>query len=409
MKGMKIAIIIAVALLAISCTTTSESQMMDMMDSNVLVEKGVSVEMLSSEDDFLVALGALGLSVADTEIVDGEVLTLDEAVGYVMSAVGMTELAWTFPEEKYSSLLAGFEVMATGAEKVDQLATTALTIGLVDASWYNENVEEGDMSSDDMGYLLEAAASFKGITKDYLGMISDDSIYASILDSWNNYSIVQNNALVDIVDEGVIQGITTGYNVVKKADNPTFDEVLTINYGHSDIKHALQLVGLLKSEGIDAKVDFQGKTSAFLYLEEWGTPTESEDFKVKQIPNGNYVAYSKEYNIYFEFENTADKAAFDSIILAYAKKDSSDEPGLIYASWWQPLYSSTVEMGEGYYAITDNVISYGIYEAHPFALNENVEASVMGFKAIDPTLEIDSRMFWVNHAFYNYLGGTDFK
>jgi hypothetical protein len=409
MKKSKIVMFIAVLAITItSCQSTSGNYEMDQDKSMVFAGKGINVESISSEIEFVHTLESLGLSVGSPIMAEPDVLTLTEAIQYSVSAVEMAELAWTFPVEKTNNMLAAYGIEGTGDEKADQLNAVAVSIGLFDSVWYLENAADGELSNRDIEYLLTSVIDFKGITEDYLGKISDDSIYSSILDSWNNYSIVQNNNLVNIVDEGVIQGITTGYNVVKIDENSNFDPELTITYGHSDIKHAIQLVGLIHSEGLDAKVDFQGKTSAFLYLQEWGTPTESESFKVKQIPNGNYVAYSKEYNLYFEFMNKEEKADFNKVILAYAKKDSADEPGLIYGSWWQPLYSSATEMGDGYVTITDNVISSGEYEAHPFSLNENVENAVTGFKNIDNTLEINSKMFWVNQAFYNYLIG-DFK
>lgn len=66
-------------------------------------------------------------------------------------------------------------------------------------------------------------------------------------------------------------------------------------------------------------------------------------------------------------------------------------------------------MGEGYRVITDNVITYGDYEAHPFSLNEQSEAAVNGFLDIDADLDINSVEFWVNQTFFNYIGGEDFK
>jgi len=95
---------------------------------------------------------------------------------------------------------------------------------------------------------------------------------------------------------------------------------LSITYGHSDFKHALQLVGLLRSEKIKAKIQFEPKTSAFIYLKEWGEPGESDLYEVVEIENGNYIEYAKEYDLAFEFASAADKNRFDKIILSYARK-----------------------------------------------------------------------------------------
>jgi len=376
--------------------------------SAVLTERGVNPGAITDEFALSEAIATLGLPVYDGILRSPDNLTMDEAVMHTVAAAGMTELALTFSPEKSSRILAGYSFETTGDPKFDQTAAAALSTGLVDPVWYARAEKAETPDGDDISYLLQSALGFQGDTADCLGRLSDPSIYKAIRESWNSYDIVQAIDLLTVVDEAVIQGIVTGYNILDSRDDSSFDPALTVTYGHSDIKHALQLVGLLRSEGLDASVDFQGKTSAFLYLEEWGTPVESETFMVKQIPGGNYVAYSKEYNLMFEFDSAADKEEFNRVVLAYAKKDSADEPGLIYGSWWQPLYYSATPMGDGFRTITDNVITSGLYTAHPFSLNDQVETVTAGFRSIDPDIDMESREFWVNQAFYNYLQG-EFK
>lgn len=412
MKKFKILTVLFCALLIISCATTQTTKD---LASEVLLEKNVNIEEVTDELEFVNALNSIGSELSVEDLVEPEVLTVQEAIQHTLEAVDMTELALTFPQEKSEKLLDQYGVTATNSEKDDQIAAAALLVDLIDSAWYKANLEDKNIDAEDVEYLLKAMINVSGISikntskKDYLGMVSDEDIYAKILENWDDYEIVQDNPLVEVVDKGVINGVTTGYNVVWSKDNCVFDPALTINYGHGDIKHAIQLIALLKSEGLEVKVDFQGKTSAFLYLAEWGEPTEDYSFKVRKIPSGDYVAYCKEYNLFFEFESAEDKVKFNDVILSYAKKDVEDEEGLIYASWWQPLYSSHTEMGEGYRTITDNVITMGDIEAHPFSLNDNVEKTVDGFLQIDDSLNIDSRVFWVNQAFYNYLSGEDFK
>ena len=66
------------------------------------------------------------------------------------------------------------------------------------------------------------------------------------------------------------KGLTTGYNIKDKKEYANFNEDYTVSYGHNDIIHASQIIGLLKGEKIDAKVQLEIKTSAFIYLPEWG-------------------------------------------------------------------------------------------------------------------------------------------
>ena len=334
-------------------------------------------------------------------------LSFDEAVMHSVAAADMIELAETFSKEKSLSILSGFGLESTGDDRYDSFTAAALVIDIIDADWYSKASKKETPSSADLDTLFSGVDSFYN-SEDSGEFISDAGVFSAVLEDWNNYALVQSLDLLDTVDEAVIRSIVTGYNVLETADHPGYAPELTITYGHSDIKHALQLLALLDSEGLDAEVAFLGKTSAFLYLKEWGEPTESDTFQVKQIPNGNYVAYSKEYNLIFQFKTVEEKNDFDRVILAYAKKDSADEPGLIYGSWWQPLYFSTTPMGEGYRTITDHVILDGDYEAHPFSLNERAEEVDAGFMDIDPSVNLNSVEFWVNQAFYNYLTG-EFK
>jgi len=175
---------------------------------------------------------------------------------------------------------------------------------------------------------------------------------------------------------------------------------LSLIYGHSDFKHAIQLIGLLRSEGLNAKVQFEPKTSAFIYLAEWGDPGPN----VVQIENGNFISYAKEYDLEFEFANAADKAAFQDVILTYAKKNEDGQAGLIVESWWQPLYYSQTELKD-YEVITNNFITDpdSPYTVNPFSLNEDSAKVIAGLKAIDPNVIVTPIQFWVDKPFFRYL------
>src|SRR5690606_11451459 len=183
-----------------------------------------------------------------------------------------------------------------------------------------------------------------------------------------------------------------------------FDPDRTIVYGHSDIAHAIQLIGLLRSENLEAKVLLEPKTSAFLYLAEWGEPSQSPSFQVELWEDGNGIAYAKEYDLAFEFDNVEDMLRFDDVIKDYAKKDAADEPGLIIASWWQPLYSARIPV-EDYVAVKNNVaLGEGVY-IQSFSLAETSEAIVAAFAEAYPDTEIVTWALWVNVAFHRYLLG----
>ena len=114
-----------------------------------------------------------------------------------------------------------------------------------------------------------------------------------------------------------------------------------------------------------------------------------------------------------EFGNTGDMLRFDSVIQEFAKKNEGNEDavGLIYGSWWQPLYS-TVREGmpeDGYHAIFDCVVTNGMYSIHPFALPEDKDAVINKLKELSGGLQVEAEQRYCNTAFYHYLKGEDYQ
>ena len=122
-------------------------------------------------------------------------------------------------------------------------------------------------------------------------------------------------------------------------------------YGHNDIIHASQIIGLLKGEGIDAKIQLETKTSAFIYLPEWG----ESSYVTTRMPNGTIIAHPLEYDLKLQFDSQQDKEKFFELIDKYAKKDEEDQEGLLYESWWQPFIQT--EKVAGYKMLIDNILS----------------------------------------------------
>ncbi|MCR8660376.1 hypothetical protein [Paenibacillus endoradicis] len=324
-------------------------------------------------------------------------------------ASGLQELALTYTTEKTDAALK--KIGSSSAQWVPHVAqelAVAIDNAIIPEQYYNDFSKKSVASAELINTLLGQIVTFNGEYKQFLGSSQDADIIAELIGAYNTSDIIQVNDLQTIVNTALEKDIITGYNFKDSRFDANFVDEYALTYGHSDLKHAIQLIGLLRSEGIEAKVQFEPKTSAFLYLKEWGEPTQSDSFQVKQIANGKYVAYSKEYDLKLEFSSLTDKAKFQDIILAYAKKDADDEQGLIYASWWQPLYHSNTEIAD-YEVVTNNKISLGNYYAQTFSLNEEVEEIVTGMKQVNANVVVDSNQFWVNKAFFNYLGGKDHK
>lgn len=339
---------------------------------------------------------------------DSSKLLVWEAVSAAAKAAELKELGYTYSEEKVATALkkAGISYKKGGTltlQAAQELAV-AVDTGLVSANALKSASVEGAVTAELASQLLAKVAEFHGSAKNYLGTIADEEIFGKLAQAWNESQIIKAGELQELVDKGLKQNLITGYNLKDAAFDPHFDPQRTITYGHSDIAHAIQLIGLLKSEGVDAKVQFEPKTSAFIYLKEWGEPVQTPDYQVVQIENGNYIAYAKEYDLSLEFDSVEAKKKFQPLVLKYAKRDQEDMTGLLKASWWQPLYHSRTETAD-YAVITNNVLKDGRYVVQSFSLNAESPKVVEGFHKLNDKVKVETYKFWVDQPFFNYLNG----
>lgn len=351
------------------------------------------------------ALYENGILTGDT-VLPEQPLTEDTAVYIAVKAADLKELAYSYPVDKVQASLkaAHLEYAGEGDRKLTLQAAQELAAAF-DSGLVQDQLKPGAAASDDFAAsLLGSVLSVKGQYKHYLAYVSDSDVYSQVYKAYQTADLIQVPALQSIVDEALKQNLVTGYNLKDDRFSANFDPALSLTYGHDDLSHALQLIGLMRSEGLDAKVQLEPKTSAFVYLKEWGEPKETESYKVVQIENGNYIAYAKEYDLAFEFDTPEQKARFQDIVLKYAKKNEKDQTGLIKNSWWQPLYYSLTELKD-YKEIANNKISSGHYYAQSFSLKDKSAEITAGLQKIKPGTQVTSYRFWVDEPFYNYLLG----
>ncbi len=344
---------------------------------------------------------------SEGKLLGDQPLTQLQAVFIALKASGLKELAYTYPKDKIKAALAKVHIDYDQNNQLTlqaaQELAAAIDTGLVSSDFEADTAAGESFANELLGKIL----TFQGQYKHYIGTTSDDDIFRKINDTWRTEDLISSTELRAVFDEALKKNLVTGYNLKDSRFDANFDPKLSLTYGHSDITHAIQLIGLLRSENLQAKVQLEPKTSAFIYLKEWGEPTQSDDYQVVQIENGNFIAYAKEYDIEFEFDNAEQKNKFQQVIFQYAKKNSKDETGLIYSSWWQPLYYSLTDVKD-YKVITNNKVSKGNYYAQSFSLSDKSDDVVTGLKKINAGLNVDSYTFWVDEPFYNYLLG-DFK
>ncbi len=348
--------------------------------------------------------------VAGAEEVDVSWLAKNEAVQYtdslqaLVQAAHFEELALSYPAEKVVASLEKHGVTAEIPEEQKAYVACLLDMGLLEKLALGQD----GLTKEAAAEMLMAAANANGLGRNYLGYTDDSDIYAKLVNAREGFAFFENEKLESIGAQAVVNGISTGYNLRSSRYDARFLSELTLRYGHSTTIHASQMLGLLASEGIVAKVQLEPKTSIFEYLLEWGdVPPATPDYKVDQVSDELYLASSLEYDLMLEFSSKEDKDRFDTVVQEYAKKNDGNEEGkgLIFASWWQPLYTSEVEMGAGYEMIYDNVITDGEFSLHPYCLPENLETAIAGFKAIDASVQVESTPLYCNEAFFRYLNG----
>ncbi|WP_211747151.1 hypothetical protein [Paenibacillus sp. Marseille-Q4541] len=369
-------------------------------DSPVFTDVASSDPLYSSA----VKLYKAGILTTNTIHADAKLTPLS-ALYIAVKAAGIQELSYTYPSKKVEASLntLGLSPSRVQGKAASEIAA-AVDTGLLPSSLYKETVQSKQASSEYAATLLGQVLELNGNYKHSIGKSSDADIYSKLYDAYITSDLIPAPDLRKIVNQALENNEVTGYNLKDKRFDSNFIDSLKLTYGHDDIKHAKQLIGLLRSEGIEADIQLQPKTSAFIYLKEWGEPKETENYKVEQIANGNYIAYAKEYDLDFEFNNTDDKHRFNDVVLAYAKKNSDEQKDLLYGSWWQPLYYSTTAL-PNYKVIVNNKITKGNYYAQSFTLKENAAKVSAVFKKLAPDADVSSYKLWVDVPFYNYLQG----
>ena len=300
----------------------------------------------------------------------------------------LNELALTYSQANIAK--------ATGMHDAKQADALLVDMGVITASDLN-NAEI--LTSKLQRFVNDQ----NDLSERYIGNVSDKNIVERIVKTWHNVSVIEDKKTLSLLNSFIDSGYTTGYNVINSQDDSHFNADLMLRYGHNNIQHAVQLLYLMKRENFDPKVQLTPKSSAFLYLPEWGEP----QYAVTTLASGKMVSVVKEYNLDFEFQTLERKKDFMDLINKYAKKDSADQKGLIFESWWQPFYRSYTEM-ENYQILTENRVIIGDYQADLLSLPENAKKQEAQVREMANDFDVIATKVWVNPSFYRYMQG-DFK
>lgn len=206
-----------------------------------------------------------------------------------IDALQLTELAQTYNQDKI--------LKSTGIQNSTQSDALLIDMGVI---------TKADLSNKSTltGKLNAFVQDQNDLSEHYLGNVFDQNIAERVKKAWLESTVIDDPNTLSLLNSFIDKGATTGYNVINKADQSHFNNELVIRYGHNNIQHAIQLLYLMKSEDFNPKVQLTPKSSAFLYLSEWG----EADYPVMTLESGKMVAVVKEYNLDFEFESAERRA-----------------------------------------------------------------------------------------------------
>ena len=216
----------------------------------------------------------------------------------------------------------------------------------------------------------------------YLGRLSDVDILEKLDNIWDTLPDMMVDAMRPVSEEVMSSGYITGYNIRNTAYSVAFDAERSLLYSHSSRQHIRELIALLASLDIDARVALEPKTSWYYW---------------------EGMNHANEYDVHFEFLSIADKLRFDGIIKEHAQQREGAE-NLLTDSFWAPLYASAVPADAWYVRILNNtfffegtdyfIVTYGLD-------NATSDVVVQAFEARGATA-VQSPIY-VNIAFYEYL------
>lgn len=298
-------------------------------------------------------------------------------------------LMHTFSETKVNRILDSYGKKMPDPQR--QAAAVLISAGAFDAA---------DLQNPE--FVSRQLASYIGVMTSQhpalVGRIGDAALLSRMISPPDYSDLLAANDFLDVLGEELSNGVITGYDLRMKGVYDGFSKARTFIYSHSSLLHARQLVALLNSEDINGWVYITPKVSAFLYREDWGSPSPA----VVSLPSGVRVVQGREIALMFHFDTAEDRNRFHEVVTRYAKKDTENEPGLIENSWWQPFYYTDSEL-QGFESISLVVATSDRHEATLTVLDEKTQDVVDALADKPWSVRVDK--VWVNPPFFRFLGG----
>ena len=331
----------------------------------------------------------------------GELNHLD-AIAFVVSAGGLRELAATYSDAKIKKSLEELDVPAaifTLPQEHRQNLALAVDLKLIFKGRLKVMDLNAPLSRDFAFHLLERIHAFRQSSRNYIGYVTEPAIVGKICDAWARAEKIRSEPLEAGLNRAIARRLISGYHIKTRHDQPVFDAHLMMAYSHSDIKHVKQLIGLLMSENLQAKIQLEAKRSAFRYLDEW---EKQDGLCLERLGDSGWVAHKDEFDLLLEFTAPEHRRRFGEMIAAYAQREFDDRHQILYQSWYQPLYYSGMPM-EGHQRVADIVLRNATHAAHTYVKETDADAVLEWLNREGPPGKASCSAIWVNEVFFAYL------
>jgi uncharacterized membrane protein len=323
-----------------------------------------------------------------------------EAIEMLIKLADLEELAYTYDAAKMNSLF--HDVISDEAILSDvqlQYLAVAVDLGLVFKGKIRFLDMHASLTKDFAYHLLFKTTLFVNNKKKFIGYVTEPDIISRLEEKWNSAGMIPNPDIANVMNDLIRKKIISGYHLKMAEEVANFDHHLKITYTHDNFKHVKQLIGLIISENIQAKINIEKKYSTFIYYKEWDI---TENLSVEPINDKIFLASRFESDIVFEFSSPDTKDHFRGVTNDFAKKEYNRTKNILFQSWYEPLITSDVPLNS-YNRINEITIQHGSYMILTFVAEETLTKALDKLSEFYDKSMIRSRSVWVNDDFYLYL------
>lgn len=327
-----------------------------------------------------------------------------EAIAMLIKLADLEELAYTYDASKMNSLFHDVikdEVVLSDVQL--QYLAAAVDLGLVFKGKIRFLDLHSSLTKDFAYHLLFKTTLFVNNKKKFIGYVTEPDIISKLEEKWNSSPMVPDPDIEKVMNDLIRKKIISGYHTKMSEEVANFDPHLKITYTHDNFKHVKQLVGLIISESIQAKINIEKKRSTFIYYKEWEM---TENISVEPINDKIFLASRFECDIVFEFSSPDKKDRFQAVTHDFAKKEYNRKKNIIFQSWYEPLITSDVPLNS-YNRINEITIQHGRQMILTFVAEETLVKALNKLSEFYEKSMIRSRCVWVNDDFYLYLKRFD--